>query len=127
MLLEGHGLSAYSPESSRRRLLHMQRQQEDTQHQILHVLQREGRPMSTLDLVPEVLPVKSELDYPVFTGIGMRRCYAECCMQTHLLWHIEKGNAERVREDGRNLFAVTAKGRDVARAEREARRARDWS
>jgi glyoxylase-like metal-dependent hydrolase (beta-lactamase superfamily II) len=127
MLLEGHGLSAYSPDSSRRRLLHMQRQQEDTQHQILHVLQREGRPMSTLDLVPEVLPVKSELDYPVFTGIGMRRCYAECCMQTHLLWHIEKGNAERVRENGLNLFAVTAKGRDEARAEREARRARDWS
>jgi hypothetical protein len=29
MLLEGHGLSAYSPESSRRRLLHIQRQQED--------------------------------------------------------------------------------------------------
>lgn len=127
MLFEGHGLSAYSPASSRRRLLHMQRQQEDTHHQILHVLQREGRPMSTLDLVPEVLPVKSELDYAVSTGIGMRRCYAECCMQTHLIWHIEKGNAERVREKGQVLFAATAKGVEEARAEREARRLRDWS
>jgi glyoxylase-like metal-dependent hydrolase (beta-lactamase superfamily II) len=127
MLLEGHGLSAYSPDSSRRRLLHMQRQQEDTQHQILHVLTREGRPMTTLELVPEVLPVKSELDYAVFTGIGMRRCYAECCMQTHLLWHIEKGNAERVSEKGQVSFAATEKGREEARKEREARRARDWS
>src|SRR4029078_4379529 len=127
MLLAGHGLSAYSPDSSRRRLLHMQRQQEDTHHQILHVLQREGRPLSPPDLVPEVLPVKSALDYPVFTGIGMRRCYAECCVQTHLLWHIEKGNAERVREGARVLFAATGKGREEARAEREARRARDWS
>jgi hypothetical protein len=83
--------------------------------------------MTTLDLVPEVLPVKSELDYAVFTGIGMRRCYAECCMQTHLLWHIEKGNAERVSEKGRVSFAATGKGREQARKEREVRRARDWS
>ena len=127
MLLEGHGLSAYSPESSRRRLLHMQRQQEDTQFRILDVLERERRPLTTLDLVPEVLPVKSELDYPVFTGIGMRRCYAECCMQTHLIWHIEKGNAERVREHGRTLFVATAQGSDSARTEREERRSKDWS
>lgn len=127
LLLEGHGLSAYSPESSRRRLLHMQRQQQDTHDQILHVLEREGRPMTTLDLVPEVLPVKTELDYAVYTGIGMRRCYAECCIQTHLVWHIEKGSVERVREDGRVLFAATAQGREEARAEREARRLRDWS
>jgi glyoxylase-like metal-dependent hydrolase (beta-lactamase superfamily II) len=127
MLLEGHGLSAYSPDSSRRRLLHMRRQQEDTHHRILYVLQREEKPMSTLDLVPEVLPVKSDLDYPVSTGIGMRRCYAECCMQTHLLWHIEKGNVERVREKRLTLFAATGKGVEEARAERETRRLRDWS
>lgn len=127
LLLEGHGLSAYSEASSRRRLLHMQRQQADTQHQILHVLSREERPMSTLDLVPEVLPVKSDLDYAVFTGIGMRRCYAECCMQTHLIWHAEKGNVERVREKGKVLFAATPAGREVARAEREERRLKDWS
>ena len=127
MLLEGHGLSAYSPESSRRRLLHMKRQQEDTQFRVLDVLERERRPLTTLDLVPEVLPVKSELDYPVFTGIGMRRCYAECCMQTHLIWHIEKGNAERVQEHGRTLFVATAQGSDSARTEREERRSKDWS
>src|SRR5580658_9140645 len=127
MLLEGHGLSAYSPQSSRRRLLHMQRQQEDTQFQVLNVLDREGRPMTTLDLVPEVLPVKSELDYAVFTGIGMRRCYAECCVQTHLIWHMEKGNAERVRERGQTLFAATPQGRETAQAEREQRRSKDWS
>jgi hydroxyacylglutathione hydrolase len=127
LLLEGHGLSAYSQDSSRRRLLHMQRQQEDTQHQILHVLNREARPMTTLDLVPEVLPVKSELDYPVFTGIGMRRCYAESCVQTHLVWHVEKGNVERVKEKGKIKFAATSAGKDAALAEREVRRLRDWS
>jgi hypothetical protein len=127
LLLEGHGLSAYSADSSRRRLLHMQRQQEDTHHQVLHVLTREGRPMTTLDLVPEVLPVKSDLDYPVFTGIGMRRCYAECCMQTHLRWHVEKNNVERVLEKKKVMFSATEAGRDAARAEREERRSRDWS
>jgi hydroxyacylglutathione hydrolase len=127
MLLEGHGLSAYSADSSKRRLLHTERQQRDTRYRILYVLQREGRPMTTLDLVPEVLPVKSELDYAVSTGIGMRRCYAECCMQTHLLWHIEDGNAERVREKGLVCFGTTNKGRDAALAEHDERRARGWS
>jgi hydroxyacylglutathione hydrolase len=127
MLFEGHGLSAYTPASSRRRLLHMQRQQEDTQFHVLHVLYREARPMTTLELVPEVLPVKHELDYAVFTGIGMRRCYAECCVQTHLIWHIEKGNVERVRENGRTLFVATPQGRESARRERAERRSKDWS
>jgi len=127
LLLEGHGLSAYSLDSSRRRLLHMQRQQEDTHDQVLHVLTREQRPMTTLDLVPEVLPVKSDLDYPVFTGIGMRRCYAECCMQTHLRWHVEKGNVERVREKNKVMFAATEVGKEEARTLRETRRSKDWS
>ena len=127
LLLEGHGLSAYSLDSSRRRLLHMQRQQEDTHDQVLHVLTREGRPMTTLDLVPEVLPVKSDLDYSVFTGIGMRRCYAECCMQTHLRWHAEKGTVERVREKGKVMFAATEVGKEEALVQREAKRSRDWS
>jgi hypothetical protein len=48
-------------------------------------------------------------------------------MQTHLVWHIEKGNAERVRESGRTLFAATAQGRDSARSERDERRSKDWS
>ena len=127
LILEGHGLSAYSPESSHRRLLHMRRQQEDTEFWIIHVLAREGRPMTTLELVPEVMPVKTELDYAVSTGIGMRRCYAECCIQTHLLWHIEKGNAERVHEDGLVKFAATQKGRDWASEIDDARKRNKWS
>jgi hypothetical protein len=55
--------------------------------------------MTTEELVPEVMPVKSDLDYTVSTGIGERRCYAECCIHTHLLWMIEQGKAERVEED----------------------------
>jgi hypothetical protein len=57
----------------------------------------------------------------------MRRCYAECCVQTHLTWHIEKGNAERVCERGRTLFAATSQGRESARREREERQSKDWS
>ncbi|MEM8854694.1 MAG: MBL fold metallo-hydrolase, partial [Pseudomonadota bacterium] len=127
LLLEGHGLSAYSPESSMRRLTHMMRQQEDTEFWILYVLARAGRPMTLLDLVPEVMPVKTELDYPVSTGIGMRRCYAECCLQTHLLWQIEKGRAERVEEDGLIKFVATPAGAEWARGEYETRRENKWS
>ncbi len=119
MLLEGHGMSVYSPDSSKRRLLHMQQQQTDTHNRVIFVLQREARPLTTMDLVPEVLPVKSDLDYAVSTGLGMRRCYAECCIQTHLLWHIEKGNAERVREGGKVKFVSTKKGKEMALAARE--------
>ncbi len=106
LLLEGHGLSAYSQASSSRRLLHMQQQQKDTHGRVLFVLQREKRPMTTDELVPEVMPVKTELDYAVSTGIGERRCYAESCIQTHLLWHIEKGQAQRVEEDGKIAFVA---------------------
>lgn len=107
LLLEGHGLSAYSEDSSARRLQHMQQQQKDTQERIQFVLAREGRPMTTQELVPEVMPVKTELDYPVSTGIGERRCYAECCIQTHLLWLIEQGKANRVEDNGRIAFTNT--------------------
>jgi hydroxyacylglutathione hydrolase len=127
LILEGHGLSAYSPDSSMRRLLHMRRQQEDIEFWIIHVLARESRPMTTLELVPEVLPVKSELDYAVSTGVGMRRCYAECCIQTHLLWHIEKGNTERVREDGLVKFAATQRGRQWAAEVYDQRKSNKWS
>lgn len=104
LLLEGHGLSAYSEASSKRRLLHMQQQQRETSERILFVLNREGRPLTTQDLVPEVMPVKTELDYAVSTGIGERRCYAECCVHTHLLWLIEQGKAERVEDGGKIAF-----------------------
>ncbi len=106
--LEGHGLSAYSEASSRRRLLHMEQQQKDTKNRIQFVLAREGKPVTTQELVPEVMPVKSDLDYPVSTGIGERRCYAECCIHTHLLWLIEQGKVERVIEDGRVGFVSIA-------------------
>lgn len=108
LLLEGHGLSAYSEASSRRRLLHMEQQQKDTRDRIQFVLAREKKPLTTQDLVPEVMPVKSDLDYPVSTGIGERRCYAECCIHTHLLWLIEQGKVERVVENGRVGFTSTA-------------------
>ncbi len=107
LLLEGHGLSAYSEDSSRRRLLHMQQQQRDTQNRIQFVLDRERKPMTTQDLLPEVMPIKTELDYPVSTGIGERRCYAECCIQTHLLWLIEQGKVERVQDKGKIAFSST--------------------
>jgi glyoxylase-like metal-dependent hydrolase (beta-lactamase superfamily II) len=127
LILEGHGLSAYSADSAMRRLLHMRRQQEDTEFWILHVLAREGRPMTTAELVPEVMPVKTELDYAVSTGIGMRRCYAECCIQTHLVWHVEKGNVERVNDGGIVRFGITRKGTDWAAAGLEQRRAEKWA
>lgn len=127
MLLEGHGMSAFSEASSMRRLTHMQAQQRDTHDRVLYVLQRSGRPMTTMELVPEVMPVKTELDYPVFTGIGMRRCYAECCIQTHLLWHVEEGHAERVEEGGLRKYTTTGKGREAALANFEERRSKDWS
>lgn len=127
LILEGHGLSAYSPDSAMRRLLHMRRQQDDTEFRILYALIHAGRPMTTLELVPEVMPVKTELDYAVSTGIGMRRCYAECCIQTHLLWHIEKGNGERVSEDGLIKFIATQKGKNWVAEEYEARKSNNWS
>ncbi|HEX9790759.1 MAG TPA: MBL fold metallo-hydrolase [Kiloniellales bacterium] len=108
LLLEGHGLSAYSEASSKRRLLHMHQQQDDTRNRILFVLRRAGKPLTTQELVPEVMPVKSDLDYAVSTGIGERRCYAECCVHTHLLWMIEQGKAERVEEGGLVKFTAAA-------------------
>jgi hypothetical protein len=107
VLLEGHGLSAYSRASSRRRLLHMQAQQRDTRARVLSCLLRAGRPMTIGDLLPEVMPIKTELDYPVSTGIGDRRCYAEACIQTHLVWLADEGKVERVSEANKICFVAT--------------------
>jgi glyoxylase-like metal-dependent hydrolase (beta-lactamase superfamily II) len=106
LLLEGHGLSAYSEGSSRRRLVHMQMQQRGTHERVHEVLRREARPRTISELLPEVMPVKTDLDYAVSTGIGERRCYAEACIQTHLLWLIEEGRAQRVEEKGIVRFAA---------------------
>jgi len=107
LLLEGHGLSAYSAPSSRRRLLHMQTQQKDTQKRVLFCLQREKRPITVTELRPEVMPIKTDLDYTVSTGKGHRYCYAEACVQTHLLWLVEQGLAERTEEKGKVCFVAT--------------------
>ena len=107
LLLEGHGLSAYSTESAKRRLLHLQTQQRDTQARVEFVLRRAGKPLTIGDLLPEVLPVKTDLDYPVSTGIGQRRCYAEACIQTHLYWLIELGRVEKTRSNGQVQFVAT--------------------
>ncbi|MGH6879429.1 MBL fold metallo-hydrolase [Hypericibacter sp.] len=106
LLLEGHGLSAYSKDSSFRRMKHMQMQQRDTQNRVLFVLRREKRPVTIPELLPEIMPVKTDLNYTVSTGIGERHCYAEACIQTHLLWLIEQGKAERIREDGKIKFVA---------------------
>jgi glyoxylase-like metal-dependent hydrolase (beta-lactamase superfamily II) len=104
LLLEGHGLSSYSGPSSRRRLLHMRMQQRDTQERVLFCLRREQRPVTISELLPEVMPIKTDLNYTVSTGKGERHCYAEACIQTHLLWLVEQGKAERVKEKDRVSF-----------------------
>ena len=108
LLLEGHGLSAYSQASSRRRLLHMQTQQRDTHNRVLFCLTRAGKPVTISELLPEIMPVKTELDYAVSTGIGERRCYAEACIQTHLLWLTEEGKVQRVKEGNKICFVANA-------------------
>jgi len=104
ILLEGHGLSAYSAASSRRRLLHMQIQQRNTRERILSLLRRWRRPAAIAELLPEVLPIKTDLDYAVSTGIGEGRAYAKACIQCHLVWLIEDGLVQRVKEDGKITF-----------------------
>jgi glyoxylase-like metal-dependent hydrolase (beta-lactamase superfamily II) len=104
LLLEGHGLSSYSQASSYRRLLHMQMQQKGTAERVLFCLRREERPMTISELLPEVMPIKTDLNYAVSTGKGERHCYAEACIQTHLLWLMEQGRAERLTERGKIKF-----------------------
>ena len=106
LLLEGHGLSAYSAASSRRRLLHLQKQQRDTRERILTLLRRWRRPASIAELLPEVLPIKTDLDYAVSTGIGEGRAYAKACLQCHLVWLIEDGLVQRVKEDTKVAFVA---------------------
>jgi hydroxyacylglutathione hydrolase len=104
LFLEGHGLSAYSAASSRRRLFHMQMQQRDTRDRILFVLRRLDRPATISELLPEVLPIKTDLDYAVSTGKGEARAYAKACIQCHLVWLVEDGLVHRVKEDGKISF-----------------------
>ena len=106
-LLEGHGLSAYSAASSRRRLLHLRMQQQDTRNRILTLLRRAQEPLTIDDLLPEVLPIKTDLDYPVSTGKSEARAYAKSCIQTHLVWLIEDGLTRRTTIKGKIAFQST--------------------
>ncbi len=106
LLLEGHGLSAYSAASAKRRMIHMRLQQRATRERIELVLRRLRRPATISELLPEIMPIKTDLDYPVATGIGERRAYAEACIQCHLRWLIDDGIAVRVREKGKIAFTV---------------------
>jgi hydroxyacylglutathione hydrolase len=79
-------------------------QQSDTRDRILLVLRRFNRPATIVELLPEVLPIKTDLDYPVSTGTGEARAYAKACIQCHLVWLIEDGLVQRVKEDGKISF-----------------------
>lgn len=103
-LFEGHGLSAYTQPSSERRLQHMQMQQEDTEKRILMVMRRNGLPWTIEELLPEVMPIKFEYDYPVWSGKRHRRAFCEASIQTHLLWLIERGDVRRVARESRVAF-----------------------
>ncbi len=83
-------------------------QQRDTRERILLVLGRLRRPATIAELLPEILPVKTDLDYPVSTGIGEGRAYAKSCLQCHLVWLIEDGLVQRVKEDGNVSFTAKA-------------------
>lgn len=105
-LFEGHGLSAYTRESSERRLLHMQMQQSDTEKRILVVLRRTGSAQTIEELLPEVMPIKFEYDYPVWSGVRHRRAFCEASIQTHLIWLAERGEINRVERDGKIAFSI---------------------
>jgi hypothetical protein len=55
------------------------------------------------------MPIKTDLDYAVSTGIGERRCYAEACIQTHLLWLVEQGRVQRISDHNKICFVAIAR------------------
>jgi glyoxylase-like metal-dependent hydrolase (beta-lactamase superfamily II) len=105
-LWEGHYLGAYDAPAVRRRLEHLLRAQHDTADRLLVLLERAGEPQTILNLLPEVFPIKTDLNYEVSSGIGSRWAYAEACVQTHLRRLVDLGRARRVVEDGVVRFAV---------------------
>jgi glyoxylase-like metal-dependent hydrolase (beta-lactamase superfamily II) len=98
LFLEGHGLGAYDKAASMRRILHLETQQRETYERIHAVLRRAGRALTIAEIVPETIPVKVDLDYAVSTGKRMMRCFASACVQNHLIWLIENGQARRTTE-----------------------------
>lgn len=99
LFLEGHGLGAYDKEASMRRILHLETQQRETWERILKVLGRNDGPMTITELLPEIIPIKVDLDYAVDTGKRMMRCFASACIQTHLVWLIDQNKVRRTRQD----------------------------
>lgn len=112
-LFEGHGLSASTRASSQRRLLHMQMQQRGTEERILQILRRSTEPQTIEELVPEVMPVKFDYDYPIWSGSKHRRSFCEASIQTHLIWLLERREVREVAKG--SLVAFIAAGPDDAR------------
>lgn len=105
-LWEGHGLGAYDAPAVKRRLEHLLRAQHDTADRLLVLLGRAAGPQTILELLPEVFPVKTDLNYEVSSGPGVRWAYAEAAIQTHLQRLVELGRVVRVRDDGVVRFAL---------------------
>lgn len=96
LFLEGHGLGAYTKDASMRRILHLETQQREMSERIMKVLKRDGA-QTIAELLPEVIPIKVDLDYAVSTGKRMMRCFASACIQTHLVWLIDQGKVRRTK------------------------------
>lgn len=104
-LFEGHGLSAYTKASSQRRLLHMQMQQSGTEERMLQVLRRSSEPQTIGELVPEVMPIKFDYDYPIWSGVKNRRFFCEASIQTHLVWLLQRGEVRQVQKGSLVAYA----------------------
>ncbi len=105
-LWEGHYLSVYDPPAVQRRLDHLLRATLDTADRIKLLLERAPEPQTILELMPEVFPIKLELNYPVSSGKGQRWAYAEATIQCHLRRLVELGEAERLTDGGVTRFAA---------------------
>lgn len=105
-LWEGHYLSAYDAAAVERRLGHLMQMQLDTEARLLTLLRRTPAPQTILDLVPEVFPVKTDLNYPVSSGTGYRYAYAEACIQSHLRRLVALDEVRRERENGSIAFTA---------------------
>jgi glyoxylase-like metal-dependent hydrolase (beta-lactamase superfamily II) len=105
-LWEGHYLSVYDGPAVERRLDHLMQMQLDTIDRLVTVLRRNEAPQTILELLPELLPIKTDLNYPVSSGIGERYAYAEACIQSHLRRLMRAGQVERVREAGVTRFTL---------------------
>jgi glyoxylase-like metal-dependent hydrolase (beta-lactamase superfamily II) len=104
-LWEGHYLGAYDAAAVQRRLDHLLRQTLDAADRVRVLLGRAPGPVTIEELLPEIFPIKLELNYPVSSGNGGERwAYAEATVQCHLRRLVELGEAERLVEDGVTRF-----------------------